>query len=158
MRLHDNNGNAFEITLQGYECPKCLDSWDANWLKVRVHAAQAGREWFSTDPCLTTWEVESLITWIESVYATNPSTEKEEFTEPNLGFQLIDVDGELRTIRVYFELESRPPWAPSMAAYENDYWLDIRVTREDLQNAATGLRRQLVRYPSRRLSTIKRRT
>jgi hypothetical protein len=44
------------------------------------------------------------------------------------------------TIRVYFELESRPPWSFANAAGMNDLGIDLRVDNDDLRAAAEDLR------------------
>jgi NADP-dependent 3-hydroxy acid dehydrogenase YdfG len=43
------------------------------------------------------------------------------------------------TIRVYFELESRPPWFFADAAGMDDLWIDLRVDADHLHDAAEGL-------------------
>jgi hypothetical protein len=50
---------------------------------------------------------------------------------------------------VYFELESRPPWAPSTVAGEEDVWVEFALPEVDLAEAASALRTQLMRHPQR---------
>jgi hypothetical protein len=70
--------------------------------------------------------------------------ERADFMEPNLRFEVAERERDAITIRVYFELESRPPWFFAVAAGMDDLWMDLRVDAEDL-------RRDLARFPPRLL-------
>ena len=48
---------------------------------------------------------------------------------PNLSFELVRVDRARAELRAYFELESRPPWAPSDWAGLRDVWLTLTPSR-----------------------------
>ena len=86
---------------------------------------------------------------IEAVALGQDVEEGEDFLEPNLRFEVAAGDEETITIRVYFELESRPPWFFADVARMDDLWLDLRVDIDDLRAAAKDLRRDLARFPPR---------
>ena len=64
-------------------------------------------------------------------------------TVPNLSLDMREASDTDVTLRVWFELESRPSWASADAAGARDPWVDLDVSREDLRQAARDLRDQL---------------
>ena len=81
-----------------------------------------------------------------------PTIEAIGFIEPNLSFGLHTDAGGKVTLRIWFELEARPPWAASDAAGERDVWIDLDVHRSDAQRAAAELRTELQDFPPRALT------
>jgi hypothetical protein len=152
--LVGRNGTRFELAITGYEFPAIMDDPDdSNWLMIRVDVDSEQGAWTRTDPSLMAGEVEPLARWLE-VVATGEAREREfDFLEPNLAFELRAESGEEVTLRVWFELELRPPWARSQVADERDVWVDLEVTREALRRAATQLREGLRAFPPRATAT-----
>ena len=107
------------------------------------------RAWKFRDPALLTWEGEGLSNWLEALASGHALEEGEDFLEPNLRFEVAAKDEDTITIRVYFELESRPSWFFADAAAMDDLWIDLDVDSEDLRTAAEDLRRDLARFPPR---------
>ena len=117
---------------------------------VRVRAAPPDNpSWEATAPCLLTSEVASLIRWLDSVARWPPEYTEEGFVEPLLYFVAVEGSAELARIRVYFELELRPPWAFSRHTGMHDLWIDLELSPEDLRSAAESLRGELSRFPPR---------
>lgn len=151
MLLKGADGSEFELRVVGYQFPQEGDEVeDANWLQIRIRVTGQGGSWEATDPILQTREVARLAGWLDDIADRRltrwPTV---EFTEPNLSFKVRENFGASATLRVYFELESRPPWAAKGWVGERDVWLDLRVRPEDLRAAADSLRADLVRYPQR---------
>src|SRR5436190_20460131 len=121
MRLGAENGNSFEFSIVGYQFPDADEMWDANWLLIRVDVRTEDAAWCKTDPCLLTADVAALADWLE-----DPEGEL-AFMEPNLAFECLERDGSDARLRVWFELESRPDWAPSRTAGERDVKVELRV-------------------------------
>jgi hypothetical protein len=151
--LQSRDFSAFELRVAGYQFPHIeSDEFDANWLVVEGLVAPADeRAWKFRDPALLTWEVEGLCNWLEAVASGQDVKESADFTEPNLRFEVAERDQDTITIRVYFELESRPPWFFADAAGMDDLWIDLRVDADHLHDAAEGLRHDLTRFPPRSL-------
>jgi hypothetical protein len=149
--LRSRDLSEFELRVAGYQFPDSEhNDWDSNWLNVEIRAAPVDeRPWRATDPSLLTWEVERLSNWLEALASGFPVEDGEDFVEPNLRFEVAHRDQDTITIRVYFELESRPPWFFADAAGMHDLWLDLRVDSTDLSAAAEDLRRDLARFPPR---------
>jgi hypothetical protein len=149
--LRSRDLSEFELRVADYQFPDIEgDEFDANWLVIEGRVAPADeRVWEFRDPALLTWEVEGLCNWLEAL-ASGPAVEEGEgFLEPNVRFEVADRDQDSITIRVYFELESRPPWFFADAAGMDDLWLDLRVDSGDLRAAAEDLRRELTKFPPR---------
>lgn len=151
MILRSRDLSEFELRVADYQFPELEhNDWDSNWLTVEIKVALADeRPWISRDPSLLTWEVERLSNWLEALAAGQAVENGEDFVEPNLRFDVVERDEDTITIRVYFELESRPPWIFADAAGMDDLWIDLRVDSDDLRAAAEDLRHDLTRFPPR---------
>jgi hypothetical protein len=149
--LRSRDLSEFELRVTGYQFPDIEnDEFDANWLVVEGRVApEDERAWEFRDPTLLTWEVERLSNWLEGLASGQTAKDGEDFIEPNLRFEVVERDRNTITIRVYFELESRPPWFFARVAGMDDLWIDLRVDRDDLRAAAEDLRRDLTRFPPR---------
>ena len=150
MILKSTGGSSLEMTLVGYQFPDLeTKEYDSNWLLIKIDAVHSKGQWTSVDPSLLTYEVQRLADWLAAIARGQKVDDTEEFMEPNLSFRLANLDTGARTLRVYFELESRPPWAKSDTANENDFWLEFPLGDLDLEAAARQLRDELRRYPQR---------
>ena len=151
MILRGRDLSEFELKVAGYQFPSLSgDEFDDNWLMVEIRAAPADeRPWRSTDPSLLTWEVKRLSNWLVALASGQAVEEGEDFIEPNVRFEVVERAEDTITIRVYFELESRPPWFFADAAGMDDLWIDLRVDADDLRTAAEDLRRDLAKFPPR---------
>ena len=153
MNLRSRDLSEFELRIAGYQFPGFSgDEFDDNWLIVEGRVAPADeRAWEFRDPALLTWEVERLSIWLEALASGQTVEDDEDFVEPNLRFEVAESAQDTITIRVYFELESRPAWFFADAAGMNDLWVDLRVDTDDLRAAAEDLRHDLARFPPRPL-------
>jgi hypothetical protein len=83
----------------------------------------------------------------DASYKTGPlmtclSPKELGFTEPNLRFECLR-NPEPAVIRVWFEGEVRPSWAPYEHWSMEDLWLDLEVPREQVRQAADALAHEL---------------
>jgi hypothetical protein len=149
--LQGRDLSALELRVAGYQFPHIeSDEFDANWLVVEGRVAPADeRAWKFRDPALLTWEVEGLCNWLEALASGQAVEEGEDFLEPNVRFEVARRSEDVITIRVFFELESRPPWFFAREAGMNDLWVDLLVDSDDLRAAASSLRGDLAKYPPR---------
>jgi hypothetical protein len=125
------------------------DDHDANWLDIEISACARGRSWKTIEPCLLTWEVERLAKWLEGLAEGGTQEIEPEFVEPVLRFVVADHPSVRRRLRVYFELESRPSWAPSKGYPNEDFWIELEGGPDELRSWAADLRQQLARFPIR---------
>ena len=176
MRLTGPDGHEFELTILGYEFPGIEQTpGDSNWLMVNIRVKHPRGSWEATGPFLRTTEVAQLATWFDGVAVEAPMINREtwiesgrpqvagfpnlrlfdsaEFLEPNLRFALVESTGENAVVRVYFELKARPPWSASVAAGQEDLYIDLRLSRSDLKSAAESLRTFLTAFLDRALTT-----
>lgn len=114
-----------------------------------MHVRHPRGEWTAQDPSFLTYEAAALATWLDAVAEGREDDAECSFLEPNLRFEVRDDDACRRVLRVYFELESRPTWAPHDGASEDDLYLDVPADPAQLGSAASTLREQLARYPQR---------
>jgi hypothetical protein len=149
MRLTGPDG-ALTLTLAGYQFPHLATvEHDSNWLNVHVRVRHPRGEWAAQDASLLTYEAASLAGWLEAVASGREPDAECSFLEPNLRFEVRADEAGGRTLRVYFELELRPAWAPYDGAPEDDLFIDVPVERAQLTTAAASLRRQLAGCPQR---------
>lgn len=149
LRLEGSNGQSLQLTIVGYQFPAMrTKDYDSNWLNVQVSVVHPRGRWTARDACLLTYEAARLADWLQAVGRGKSVASEESFIEPNLAFRLVE-SAQGPFLRVYFELELRPEWAFSRAAFEEDLWVEFPVGELDLVGAAEGLRQQLRVYPQR---------
>ncbi len=147
MRLRGREGNELELSLVGYEVPaETVDPWESNSLLVALRVVSPRGTWEVVDPCLTTWEAARLASWLAAM-AMGPGGETRSLTEPNLSVAVTPVGGRL-AVRMCFELERRPPWAPTITG-GRDLCVDLDVSRAEVVAAAASLRNDVRRFPRR---------
>lgn len=150
MRLKGTGDDEFELKLVGYEFPHLEDEHDSNWLRVGVAATAGGRSWRTIDSCLLTYEVAAFISWLDALANGDRTEHSIGFMEPNLEFEVQDGPStDPICLRVYFELECRPGWAPWQPAGARDIWAELALSADDLRQWAADLREQLGRFPPR---------
>ena len=152
MRLRGREGNELALSIVGYQFPdQAVDPWESNGLLVAVRVVSARGTWEVVDPCLTTWETSHLVSWLAAVARGRMLRSVATLTEPNISIRAtLDSPGpDARVgLRVCFELENRPPWAPTVAG-GRDLCVDLDVTRPEIAAAAADLRKDLARFPRR---------
>ncbi len=149
MLLQGPDNTEFELKVVGYEFPGIKDTvYDSDWLKIAIRVKIPRGPWTSTNAYLLTWEVARLADWFCSIADRTPADSAMDFIEPNLRFELLP-DAKAQILRVYFELEARPPWARSTVAGLDDLWADLYASPGGVKNAAASLRADLQRFPPR---------
>jgi len=149
MKLASRDGQSLELRILGYEFPHLeAAEYDSNWLVVAGEVRHPKGSWRFTHPCLLTYEVARLASWMDAVADANQWSDDCGFTEPNLEFRML-VSLKQPVLRVYFDLEARPAWAASRTAGEEDLWVEFPMRELDLKSAAQHLRAALAAYPQR---------
>jgi hypothetical protein len=153
MRLGSPDGSSVELRILGYEFPDVkAEEYDSNWLLIEIDVTHPKGHWVSRDPCLLTYEVARLADWLADISRGKDVNAIQRFIEPNLEFRLISPNPAQRFLRIYFELECRPDWAPGKQGLMRDLWLDFRVSELNLKEAIKSLRQQLAEYPQRAMN------
>ncbi|HEX2024009.1 MAG TPA: hypothetical protein VHF00_04850 [Acidimicrobiales bacterium] len=152
MRLRGREGNELALSIVGYQFPdETVDPWDSNGLLVSVRVVTPHGTWEVVDPCLTTWEARQLALWLAAIARGAMIRPTSTLSEPNLTAR-VSIDPLSPTprfqLRVCFELENRPPWAPTVAGGRN-LCVDLDVGAADLAAAAAAVREDLARFPQR---------
>ena len=124
--------------------------WDpyGTWLQIRGHITVAdGKTWAFEDPCLTTRDARELGRWLREVAAgtvpPSPVADGEpegvlDFLEPNIAFSVEERTADRVRIRIYFSLESLPPWLQNAEVEHGpfEYFVRLEVSAEELTRAA----------------------
>ena len=113
-----------ELDVVGYQFASVAnDGWDSEWLQVSGRAQCSRGQWKFYDPCLTTFELERLASWLRNLPAGGPDREI-GFTEPNLRFEHVEeVAGNV--LYIYLSQEASPPWAIDDERFGDGYALHI---------------------------------
>jgi hypothetical protein len=138
-----------ELTITNYQYPDINDGdWDSNWLNIYLNVKSKVGHWQTVDPSLTTWEVQKLINWFDTLSKNSrPEHTDMSFTESNLSFELLnDFTSERKTFRIKFDLESRP----KSATDDKEYFVDIIADNNELKRLSTELKSELNKYPERK--------
>ena len=149
MKLFNASGDYLNLSIQGYQFPENNSCYyDSNWLIIVGKVKIGGKVWSFQDPCLLNFEALRLANWLDRI--AEESLNKDDypiFIEPNLDFEIIEAN----KVRIYFNLESRPKWAPSDEAGEDDLFLEFQPNKKMARLASEALRLQLQSYPIRAL-------
>src|SRR3989344_5041802 len=150
MKLTNIKDSSFEMNVKSYESPDIInDEYDSNWLNINLKVKGLKKPWQVTDNCLLNWEILELIHWLEDIMINKENNKKIYFIEPNLRFVKTKKTIDNAYIRIYFELEARPKWAVSNVAGQDDLWIDLTPSQNELRNAIMDLKKQLRKYPIR---------
>lgn len=145
MRI-ESGTNSLDLTILGYQFPGITnEEYDSNWLLIAATAHTAVGQWSFEQPCLLTWEAGSIVTFLEQLAVGEASSKGVWFIEPNLSFEVTDTN----TLKVFFTLESSPPWLDDTFVGKDDFYLEFTLTERQLQDAAASLRAQLAAFPGR---------
>ena len=145
MLLRKDVHTGFRLNIKGYQFPH-LKNWDdGNWLNVNIRVKHPKGTWEKNDPCLETFELQSLIEWLEKIADGDKVGNRLYFIEPCLEFELLENERE-KKLRVVFQYEFAPPW---IKRYEESFFLDFAVTETVLRRAAADLRSELNKFPVR---------
>jgi hypothetical protein len=150
--LEGPHPNRFALEIVGYEFPDLEDDrfgWDSNWLRIRIEVTTERGSWTSIDPSLLTTDVALLADWLDAAETGREADRLCWFVEPSLSFELVERGPQGALLRVWFELESRPPWARKDFVSTPDCAVDLTVGTAELGRAAAALREQLRRFPPR---------
>jgi hypothetical protein len=138
-----------ELKITNYQYPDINDGdWDGNWLNIYLNVKSKVGHWQTVDPSLTTWEVQELINWFDTLSINlQPEYADMSFTEPNLSFELLnDFKADKKTFRLKFNLESRPQTATD----DKEYFVDVIADNNELKKLSTSLKIELDKYPERK--------
>jgi hypothetical protein len=149
MRLEGADGQSLQLTVLRYQFAGGDNEFDLNWLTVRGEVRARDASWSFEDPCLLASEARTLGSWLRHV--TNPQADYErlDFIEPNLAFEVSSRTDAAVTIRVFFEVEVRPPGS-EVSVGDDDYWLDLHLETRALQAASDEWLAELELFPVRR--------
>jgi len=138
-----NSDSWVRLKILGYQFPNSTEYWDANWLNVSGLCCIEGREWSFVNPCLETFELRDLTTWLDKLSKGEPVNPSCSFMEPNLQFDVLDNS----TLQVCFDLECAPPWT-NMQTPAAERSIRVPIGPQ-LAAASDVLRRQLSAFPQR---------
>lgn len=133
------------LRVQSYQFADATDEHDANWLVIAGEVQLDSLRWRFDDPCLLTWELESLMTflWLAADDPTTPRTIT--FLEPLLAFTW-NGDG---TLRIALEGEAKAHARTGGSGSAAPLLLDVACTPDDLLRARSELEFQRRRFPRR---------
>lgn len=148
------NNQTVEFRITNYEFPEITNcEYDSNWLLVYLNVKSEYGNWQTTDPSLLVRDLSDIIEWFKKL-ANNVEPEYDSlvFMEPNLEFELIKNESNLKTVRIKFDLESRPQNADD----EKEYFVDCEMDKSELNRITQELQKELEKYPERANSKTKK--
>lgn len=146
MTFFGVDNQTVELKITNYQYPEINDGdWDGNWLNIYLNVKSNVGHWQTVDPSLTTWEVQSLIDWFNTLSNNlRPEYVDLGFTEPNLSFELLNsVTADKKIFRIKFNLESRP----KSATDDREFYVDIVADNIELMRISAELKNELNKYP-----------
>lgn len=141
------NNQTVEFKITNYQFPEITDcEYDSNWLLVYLKVKSDCGNWETIDPSLLVRDLKDIIEWFEQL-SNDIETDSYSlvFMEPNLEFELIKNQSDLKTVRIIFDLESRPQNAND----DKKYYVDCEMDNEELKKVAKELTKELESFPER---------
>jgi hypothetical protein len=149
MILRSTDGATVELVPLGYQFGYSSASGvhDNNWLNIRVEVSSDRVSWGGVDPCLLTWELRSLCSWLKAHVADPFGAEPLlEFMEPDLSFEVVGREADALLLRDPHPLCSRPRLRPVEGRGAVDRpACEVR----ELKQASEQLTRDAAAYPER---------
>ena len=143
MLLKSDDGAEFELALIEERLPDVQDGFgDAAPLTITFRVATQNEAWEETSPCLNTFEVRTLLDWLEAVGGGTPDEAEVELLQPGLRFLVIKDQGEKVTLRIGFDVKDRPEELVFDAPTDADH-VDLKLDRSQIRAAAESLRRDM---------------
>lgn len=141
------NNQSIEFKITNYQFPEITDcGYDSNWLMVFVKVKSNFGDWEATDPSLLVSDLKEIIEWFEKLSNNNQiDSDSLWFMEPNLEFQLIKNQSDLKTVRITFDMELRPKNPDN----SKKYFVDCEMDNEELKRVVKELTKQLESFPER---------
>ena len=90
----------------------------------------------------------SLTNWLTDIYCDREESRELDFVEPNLSFKLLDKVNYDATIRINFDLESKP----KSASDDEEYYIDFKVSESDWDDLIDQFTVEQEKYPFRKRS------
>ena len=140
-----NERSKFEINILGYEFPNSMDKHDANWLSVRLTAANDCLSWGAVDSCLRTFELVKLRDWFESLISGRPTIENLYFTENELGFSFNN-DNE---VLVKLDFEFHPKSKNYNYDVDEEYVLNFKLDEVNINDFLNSLSKSIEKFPEK---------
>ncbi|MHC9088459.1 WapI family immunity protein [Tenacibaculum sp. IMCC1] len=141
------NNQTVEFKITNYQFPEINDcEYDSNWLLVYLKVNSDCGNWETIDPSLLVRDLKDIIEWFEQL-SNDIETDSDSlvFMEPNLEFELIKNQLDLKTVRIIFDLESRPLNAND----DKEYYVDCEMDNVELKKVAEELTKELESFPER---------
>ena len=145
MTLTGPNGN-FELNILDYEYSDSADFLARNWLIVSLITKQGSHCSVRTLTFLSTWELELLHDWLQSVIDHAELAPRLTFIEPSLSFSNLSGEKEPYAFRIRMADGAAPVWHQDTTT---PFWLPVTPNRDELQTAITDLATQLHKFPVR---------
>ncbi|MDA1904561.1 PadR family transcriptional regulator [Bacillus cereus] len=124
-----------------YEFNNAFDTFDRNWLIIKVKLSEGNKVFETMDPFLQTSELQNMKEWFQTL--PNPTYTRLDFIEPNLSFEFIGEKEETFQIIVRLSIELNPSWC------KEEYEFCITITQEDRKNIIRFIEEQQIKFPKR---------
>jgi hypothetical protein len=138
--------SSFELDILDYEYSDSQYFMDRNWLLISLKTRYQNKEYTTTAPLLSTWEIELLINWMRSVASQRQLSPRLSFVEPCLGFSTSSSGLSGYSFGIKLDQEAAPDWYSDQT---KPFWLPVSPNDDELTRAITDLEGQLGRFPVR---------
>ena len=144
LMLYGPRDTSFSLAITGYEFPRIVEGYDANWVYVDIEVAICQRTWKSHDPCLLTQDVIRLGQWFEQIRLGKPLPYRTFICDMDIEFQYKGLREMAHHFRVWFRWGCLPKWFKG-----SKFGIDIVATNNDLSNVIQKLEEAAQRFPPR---------
>lgn len=143
MFIKGEDDREFELALIADPLADVQDGFgDAAAVTVTFRVATPDESWEETAPCLSPFEFQNLVEWLNAVADGGGNEAELELLQPELRFAVVKEGAERVTLRIGFHLADRPEEF-EVDAPTDVKRVDLRVTKDRLRTAAEQLKHDL---------------
>lgn len=147
--IFTENNKVLELSIDGYEYDyspddntKPTDSYDSNWLTVRVDYSENGNSHTYKDNCLLTFELDSLSEDIDKIINGSESGLITDFLEPILKLSITAAGG-LYAVQIRFVYDLSDVW--------RDVYISQTMTLDELRQLNEQIKEMAALFPVKNL-------
>lgn len=143
--LFQEGNKRLELSIIGYEFPlkKGMDSFDANWLMVKIDCTEGEECNSHKDSCLLADELENVIKDITEIIDGKQTGMMTMFIEPYLRFSLTKTNVDY-TMQVRFVYDTLKGW--------KEFYIVQKLSVKELSDKRDALRRLSDQFPVRKVN------
>ena len=149
LRL-ENQNEAIVLQIVGYQFPEVSEDYDANWLNISFEIRTPEFQWQICNPCLLTWDVLRLVSWLRKA-VTRDDLSFKEFTgmENDFSIRYTTKSDAQCELRITLQHGCIPLDILNREDTDTKLHLSFKLTNKELKRLADSTENAITSFPPR---------